>query len=241
MTRFCPSCGTEVDRSALFCPSCGRALGAADEPSAATDQAPRASSAAAAAPPAPAATPAASAAAPAPPVPPAPTPRTPEAELDEADAGRTEAHPRAAPSPPDEPPPVAAGATAHRDRQMEIPVTWPTTLSGWLIGIGVVLGALGLLIGFVDRAFNPIDVLLLPALLIVAATVFFSATIPRVPHLALAILAIALVAFGIGLDRIGFGGAGMGELLLFLGAAAASIGAIVLAVGHDQPLGGRGS
>ena len=120
-------------------------------------------------------------------------------------------------------------------------MTWPTTLSGWLIGIGVALAALGLLIGFVDRAFNPIDVLLLPALLIVAATVFFSTTLPKLPHLTLATLAVALVAFGVGLDRIGFGGAGMGELLLFLGAAAAAIGAIVLEVGHDQPLGGRGS
>ena len=48
---------------------------------------------------------------------------------------------------------------------------------------------------------------------------------PAVPHLRLATLSVALIGFGIALDRLGFGGAGIGELLLFLGTAAAGMGA----------------
>lgn len=230
MTRFCPSCGTEVDESALFCPSCGHPLEPA-EPAGLAEPAERAPR------PGPEAGPAV------PPVAaPTPAPRSDRDDGPDDDPGRTEAHPRPAASGAREARAEVAPAVAARpDRQIEIPVTWPTTLSGWLIGIGIALAALGVLIGIVDRAFNPVDVLLLPVLLLVAVTVFFSAAVPRFHHLALATLAVTLVAFGIGLDRIGFGGAGLAELLLFLGAAAAAIGAIVLAVGHDQPLGGRGS
>ena len=235
MTRYCPTCGTEVDDAALFCPSCGRPIERVAQPAARPEPAEEAAA------PEPVA-----ASAPAPPPPPAPRPdgddvARAEAAADEEAEARTEQHPRAAPPASDERAVTSPAAAPQRDRQLDIPVTWPTTLSGWLIGVGVVMAALGVLIGFVDRAFNPIDVLLLPALLVVAATVFFSATLPRFPHLALATLAVSLVAFGIGLDRIGFGGAGMAELLLFLGSATAAVGALVLALGHDQPLGGRGS
>jgi hypothetical protein len=51
-------------------------------------------------------------------------------------------------------------------------------------------------------------------------------------------LVVVLLAFGMAIDRIMFGGAGIGELLFFLGAAAAAIGAILLELGRDQPLGG---
>jgi hypothetical protein len=119
-----------------------------------------------------------------------------------------------------------------------VPVTWPVTLSGWLIGGGALVGAIGALIGLFGRTMNPIDILLLLLLLAVAVTVFFSASVPVIPNLRLATLVVALVGFGMGLDRIGFGGVGVGALLLFLGTAAAGIGCILLELGRDEPLGG---
>jgi hypothetical protein len=121
---------------------------------------------------------------------------------------------------------------------VNIPVTWPVTLSGWLIGGGAVVAALGTVIGLFGGPINPFDLLLVVLMLGIGVTVFFSGRVPHIPHLRLATLAVVLVAFGIGLDRLGFGIAGIGELLLFLGAAAAAIGAILLEIGRDQPLGG---
>ena len=191
MTRFCPSCGTELDEGVLFCPTCGRAVG--DETGA------------------------------------KPGPDTPTAPAHKVRGGRST----------DAPPAPAPGASAAPDwPRVTIPVTWPTTLTGWLIGAGSALAALGLLIGLFDTIFNPIDVLLLPAFAAVAATVFFVTKIPAIPYLATATLAVSLVGFGVGVDRIGFGVAGLGELLLFLGSAAAAIGGILLEVGQDVPVGG---
>ncbi len=114
----------------------------------------------------------------------------------------------------------------------------PVMLSGWLIGVGSLVAALGVLIGLFGTVLNPIDVLFMLALLAIAATVFFSARVPEVPHLRLATLVVLAIGFGMALDRIGIGAAGVGELLFFLGAAAAGIGAIIVELGRDQPLGG---
>ncbi|HEX7195264.1 MAG TPA: hypothetical protein VF364_00365 [Candidatus Limnocylindria bacterium] len=113
----------------------------------------------------------------------------------------------------------------------------PLTLSGWLIGGGAAVAALGVLIGLFDSLL-PIDLVLLIALVAVAATVFFSSTVPHISNLRLVTLVVVLLAFGMAIDRIMFAGAGIGELLFFLGAAAAAIGAILLELGRDQPLGG---
>jgi zinc-ribbon domain len=160
-----------------------------------------------------------------------------------APTARTEAHPGTSEAgtgpwvppgatPPPEPSPFS---------QINVPVTMPTTLSGWLIGGGAALGALGALIGLFGGIVNPIEFILLVVLLGIAATVFFSESVPTIPHLRLATLAVVLVAFGVALDRIGFGVAGLGELFLFLGSGAASIGALVLELGYDQPIGGSGT
>jgi hypothetical protein len=160
-----------------------------------------------------------------------------------APTARTEAHPggvepAAGPwvppgaAPPPEPSPFS---------QVNVPVTMPVTLSAWLIGGGAALGALGALIGLFGGILNPVEFILLLALIGIVATVFFSDNVPAIPHLRLATLAVLLVAFGVALDRIGFGTPGLGELLLFLGTGAASIGAILLELGYDQPLGGRGT
>src|SRR3990170_1408245 len=120
---------------------------------------------------------------------------------------------------------------------IDLPRTMPVTMSAWLIGIGSALAALGVLISLFEGFLNPIELILLIALIGIAATVFASASIPAIPHLRLATLAVVLVGFGIALDRLGFGGAGIGELLLFLGTAAAATGAVILELGPDQPMG----
>ena len=70
----------------------------------------------------------------------------------------------------------------------------------------------------------------------IAATVFVSASLPGVPHQRHAILAVALIGLGVALDRIGFGNVGSGALLLFLGTAGASVGALLTEVGGDRPM-----
>ena len=139
--------------------------------------------------------------------------------------------PPAAATPPPPPPQESRGPS------IDLPITTPLTLSGWLIGIGAIIAALGVIIGLFDGVLNPIELILLLGLLAIAATVFFANSLPRIPNLQLATLVVSLIGFGIALDRLGFGGAGAGELLLFLGTAAAAMGAIILELGRDQPLG----
>jgi hypothetical protein len=137
------------------------------------------------------------------------------------------------------PPPAApTGGPAPAQPTIELPITWPVTLSAWLIGGGSVIGALGALVGLFSRSFNAWDVVLLLLLAAIAVTVFFAASIPAIPHLRLATLVIVLVATGIALDRIGYGFAGIGTVLLLFGAVAAAIGAVIRELGRDQPLGG---
>jgi hypothetical protein len=116
-------------------------------------------------------------------------------------------------------------------------VSAPVTLSGWLIGGGAAIGALGVLVALVEGRANPVELILLIGLAGVAATVFAASALPVIPHLRLITLGFVLVSFGVALDRIGIGGAGIGALLLFLGTAAAAIGAIIFDLGRDQPLG----
>ncbi len=95
-----------------------------------------------------------------------------------------------------------------------------------------------LVVEAIGRHPNPVELILLVALLAIAASVFLASNMPDIPNLRLATLAVVLIGFGVALDRIGFGGAGVGELLLFLGTGAAAIGAILLELGRDQPMGG---
>ena len=226
MARFCPNCGTEVEDTAVFCPTCGQAIDQATE----TEIPP----------------------APAWPDQPAADEQPPagvEAAVDDAWESRYEDQTRgqeAPPPPAAEPPPAAPppsiaprpGSPVERSAPpVSLPFTMPLTLSAWLIGGGVAIAALGVLIGLFGFL-RPIDLILLVVLVAIAATVFFSASVPEIPNLRLVTLVIVLLAFGMAIDRIMFGGAGIGELLFFLGAAAAAIGAVLLELGRDQPLGG---
>lgn len=238
MERFCSNCGTEVDETAVFCPTCGQPIDEGErqmpaapawpDPEDAEDERDD-------------------------------TPRREEREPDRL----PEPPPNDAPTriesrpPPPEPesepddrsaeerrPAVGAPASVSERRrrsagpQIDLPITAPVTLSGWLIGIGAGVAAIGLVISLIVGTLNAIDLLLLVALLAVTATVFVSARMPAVPHLRLVTLIVALITFGVALDRVGFRGGGVGELLLFLGSAAAAIGAVLLELGQDQPLGG---
>jgi hypothetical protein len=149
-----------------------------------------------------------------------------------APGGEAWTRPAAGPPPAPEPSPFS---------QIELPFTMPVTLSAWLIGGGAALAALGSLVGLFGGLVNPIEFILLLGLIGIAVTVFLADKVPVIPHLRLATLAVLLIAFGVALDRIGFGILGFPELLVFLGTGAASIGAILLELGYDQPLGGRGT
>jgi hypothetical protein len=245
MARYCGSCGTEVDETAVFCPTCGQPIdddaptempGAPAWPEAAEsdvdpDQ------------------PAATESGPAPDEEP---PAAPQPEADGLADAPTRLEARPAPEerdataerhdePAQRQPGSAPAAPPRRERsrpRIDLPITAPLTLSGWLVGIGSALAVIGLIIILVTTVLNVIDLLLLLGLVGVGATVFLSATLPAVPHVRLITLVVVLVAFGVALDRIGFRAGGVGELLLFLGSAAAAIGSIILELGQDQPLGG---
>jgi hypothetical protein len=87
--------------------------------------------------------------------------------------------PEEAPAPPPSAPPPSAAAPspggpapaeAAPSGPVELPITWPTTLSGWLIGVGSLVGALAL----IPSLTNAVSLLLFLALLGVAATVFLA-------------------------------------------------------------------
>ena len=209
--RYCPNCGTEVDDTAVFCPTCGQAI----------DQAAETAMPVAPAWPEPAA----------PPRPHEPAAAPAQSWESTPDPARTEAQPQAPP------PRAAAAAAGSAGPSVNVPVTMPVTLSGWLIGGGALLATLGVLIGLFDGPISVIQLILLIALIGIAVATFFPDVVAGFEYLRLASFAVALVGFGIALDRLGTGGAGIGELLLFLGTAGAVIGAILLEIGRDQPLG----
>lgn len=217
--RFCRICGTEVDENAAFCPSCGNPLNGPEQHAEEI-----------------------------PPAPSWPEPqRAAEAEPDRKPARPADA-PANEPGPATVPPPTPSPADARpatvtpgdaarpRGEQVELPFTWPVTLSGWLIGVGSLVGALSLLLDF--RTFvNPVTLIAFLLLLAVAASVFLASNVPDIPNRRLWVLVVVIVAFGIALDRVGFGTSFAG-VIFFLGTLAAAIGAVILELGRDRPMGG---
>jgi hypothetical protein len=314
MTRFCASCGTEVDDTAIFCPTCGqpidqevesaippapawpdpadaqppRQVGDGEptrpiepawgepsqrEPAPWPNEGPSREEPAASVPSAPPARrdqdpirpvserrfdPAPEASAPRQPDAPdgggwqaadrgpseepegvTPTDTGPGVATGDAPRAAAAPPPSAAPAPSGPPSAVSPAPERPRSSPMDsVPVSAPVTLSGWLIGIGAAIAAIGALFALFDGGRPVVDLLILVAMAGVAVSVFFSSSLPAFGHLRLATLAIVLVAFGAAADRILAGLGGAGELLLFLGAAAAVIGVVLLETGRDQPLGG---
>jgi hypothetical protein len=256
--HFCPKCGTEVEADARFCPSCGTTLEVDTEsripaappwPDAAADEATLSDTSAQLplpeerapeerapeerAPEEPTAVeePAAMDE-------PAPVDQhaPPKPMLDEPALAERPAEPGESPPPPTPPPTSAAPhppAVAASSTGPDLPFTWPTTLSGWLMGGGAVLGAVFLL-PRLTAAGNTISLLLLLALLGVAATVFLPDRIPDIPRLRLWVLAITMVGLGVGLARAAFTIQGVETLFLVCMLAAAG-GALLLELDMDRP------
>ena len=235
--RFCPSCGTEVEPGARFCPTCGSTLSTdmEDGPELPTaplwpppEQVPDGSGE-------PAPTEAISVEKPDAPHPepdaeqdPAPEP-DPVPEQEPAPEPDRTSEPLA-PPPPQAPPPASSPGRAAWNPS-DLPITWPTTLSGWLIGGGSLLAALSL----IPRLGSVLSLLLFLALLGVAATVFLADRVPDVPRQRLAILVVAMIGLGVGLARAGFTVQGADTVFL-VGMLAAAGGSLLIELDRDRPM-----
>ena len=256
--RFCPSCGTEVEADARFCPSCGttltlegdeeqagRASPLPPAPAWPSDEAVAATPPTAGDEPTLADSPLPAMDAPPEEVPePWPEPaHEPEPQPEAAHEPQPEPEPAqpepAAPAPPPAasatpPPPPPAAPVAHSvtpvARSNDIPVTWPTTVAGWLIGAGSLLGAIFL----IASLGNVVSLLLFVALLGISATVFAADRIPEIPQLRLLVLVTTMIGLGVGLARAGFTVAGADTLFLLAMLAAAG-GALLIELDRDRP------
>ena len=143
MVRFCPNCGTEVDDTAVFCPTCGQAI---DQDARPRCRGPGVAGAGSARAPA-----AGETAAPAPNWQRRHTSRRVEPSLGDDRPRRASTQPPAAARAPARQPDRRRPCTASRrtpagasDAGSRLPpFTLPVMLSGWLIGGGALVGALG--------------------------------------------------------------------------------------------------
>jgi hypothetical protein len=208
--HFCPSCGTEVEADARFCPTCGTTLSAELDVGDAGAELP-------AAPAWPAAEPDST-----------PLP-------DEPPTMTNAAAPAAIPEPAAQASPTSAGASPPPAAPaVELPLTWPTTLSGWLIGAGSLLGAI-FLIPRLGSAGYIVSLILFLALLGIAATVFLADRLPEVPRLRLVVLVTTTIGLGVALARAAFTIAGIDTLFLVAMLAAAG-GALLIELDRDRPM-----
>ena len=107
---------------------------------------------------------------------------------------------------------------------------WPSTVAGWLIGAGSLLGAIFL----IATLGNVVSLLLFVALLGVAATVFVADRLPVIPQLRLLVLVTTMIGLGVGLARAGFTVNGVDTLFL-LAMMAAGGGALLIELDRDRP------
>jgi hypothetical protein len=250
--RFCPNCGTEVDADARFCPSCGTTLSGPeqDSPIPAAPAWPPSEPPAAAEPPSPADEPAITAEPASAEDPPPADAAERELLFDEPTAAVRESDPL--PPPPLaaqlQPsnwvaPPASASASAAAQapetsaspggQSAELPFSWPTLLSGWLIGIGSVVGAVALIPRLAGAGYL-LSMLLFLALLGIAATIFLADQLPAIPRLRLIVLGTTLIGLGVGLARAAFAIQGIDTVFLIAMLAAAG-GAVLIELDRDRP------
>jgi hypothetical protein len=119
-------------------------------------------------------------------------------------------------------------------RPTDLPFTWPSLLSGWLIGGGSLLGAIFL----IPRLASPgyiVSLLLFLALLGIAATVFLADRVPDIPRMRLVVLLTTTLGLGVALARAAFSIAGVDTLFLVAMLAAAG-GALLIELDRDRPM-----
>jgi hypothetical protein len=112
-----------------------------------------------------------------------------------------------------------------------MPFTWPTTLSGWLIGAGSAFAALSLL----PRLGNPLDLLLFVALLAISASIFLADRIPRIERQRFVVLVVLVLGLGVALERAAFAFRGVHTIFLIAMILAAG-GAMLIELDRDRPV-----
>ena len=264
MARACANCGTEVDDDALFCPTCGEPIDRGSEPDlppapdwpSATPAPPVGSGTARPAmePEAPdeldvtRAAPVVDGGASVPEAaeeqPPSPAVAEPDADASVPPWRRGAAYRAEAPPEPAASAPIPPRPGALRPEGIIRP---PTTLSGWLIGAGALVAVVGILLPWVTSASytggwglaSGINLLFFLVLLGVLAVIFLPHLVPEVPQRNLALLAVALVGAGIGLDRLGLPLTGSGAMVFLIGMLVFAGGAFVAQLGLDRDVGGQ--
>ncbi|HEY4767886.1 MAG TPA: zinc ribbon domain-containing protein [Candidatus Limnocylindria bacterium] len=199
--RYCPNCGTGVDDDARFCPVCGQPI---DPPEAPIPAATTSSDEAAAA------------------------AVEPEAAAEPEPPAEVPAAPPTAPAPP---PAEPTAAPPPADRGGDLPFSVPTMLSGWLIGGGSLLAAIGL----APSLGRALSVMLFVALLWLAASVFLPDRLPALPRERLVVLGVAFIGLGMALDRTGFDPRGW-ETTFLIGMLAVAGGALLVELDRDRPI-----
>jgi len=154
---------------------------------------------------------------------------------DEAADAAGEPEAAAEPEPPAEvpapPPAEPAVASPPADRGGDLPFSVPTMLSGWLIGGGSLLAAIGL----APSLGRALSVMLFVALLWLAASVFLPDRLPDLPRERLVVLAVAFIGLGMALDRTGFDPRGW-ETTFLIGMLAVAGGALLVELDRDRPI-----
>lgn len=145
------------------------------------------------------------------------------------------------PEPPAEaavPPPVAPEPPAAEpesppppEHGLDLPFTLPTMLSGWLIGGGSLLAALGV----APSLGSALGVILFVSLLWLAASVFLPDRLPEVPRERLVVLAVAFIGLGMALDRTGFDPRGW-ETTFLIGMLSVAGGVLLIELDRDRPV-----
>jgi hypothetical protein len=267
MARACANCGTEVDDDALFCPTCGEPIERGGEPDLppAPDWPASPAGVTTSSAPLPASgqraeeademepepehdpTRAAPAVAPgvlgAPPTPEYPHPAPSHEDTEVPPWRRGAAYRAASPPAPEASAPIPPRPGALRPEGILRP---PTTLSGWLIGIGVLVGTAAMLLPWaVSGTYtggwglaSGINLLFTLVLIAVLVVVFLPHVVPEVPHRNLVLLSIALVGVGVGLDRLGLPLTGSGAMIFLIGMLASATGAFLAQLGLDRTVGG---